>query len=1442
MQPSRHTGRNIAVAPHPPRVWLWFSLALVACGAFAPAATQAITACTNCIVDLFPDGNSGLQACSADGGSDSSDSSLASDGGSGGIDTLDYNINTLTGSPSAYSLDWYVNTLTGSPSAYSLDFFTSPLVPVVPANLTLVTQTQLVPLNVSATLTPAILTPGGLTPATLTPGGLNPAMLTPATYHPATLTDMTGLGNGRSTSGGLPRFGRRGYSGMGSNSFGPGVFGPGSWSGSSGSLTVGNPINAATGNKYQVETDYVGSGLFPLMYMRFYNSSERNKPTHRSAYGEGWHGYYDRSIVVLSSGDVAARRPDGKVFIFKNINGTWTSNTDIVARLAEMFDSAGQPAGWRYYTRANNTEIYDASGRLVSLRDSAGFAQTLDYDNSGRLRSVTDPFGRALVFGYDTDGRVVTLTDPGNEVYRYTYDNAGNLASVTYPDNTSRRYLYEDSRFPHALTGIVDENGSRFATWAYDDQGRAVLSEHAGGTDKVTLAYDDANNTTTVTDANGLVRVFRFATIEGTKKLTSVTATCSGCGELTNTVSYNSDGFIEKRVDASGRVTLYTRDERGLLVSRTDGAGTPLARTITVTWHPVFLLPTRIVFPDRTFDFDYDNTGRLIEFIATAGGMRRIWHYQYNGLGLLASVTGPRQETSSFSYDGLGNLIAVTNPLGHVWHITAYDAYGRPLSVEDPNGLATTYAYDARGRVVQVTVGDRITRYRYDGVGDLSRLVFPDGTMRTYLYDRAHRLVSTVDAVGDKTKTYYDAMGNVIKGELADASGVVVQTSSFSYDPLGRLVQAMDANGQVTLYTYDAIGRLLSVTDPLGHVTQYAYDNLGRLITMTDSAGGATRYTWDMTNHLLAVRTPNGAVTRYHYDGFGDLLKEQSADRGTLRYDYDTSGLLTAVSDARGVTARFSHDALGRITSVKYSESGSDISYLYDDCDHGIGRLCEIENPNAKNAYRYDIFGRVTQQTDRRRSVAYTTRYTYDPMDRITGVTYPDGRLISYVRDALGRVVDVTSTRAGHSHPIVRDVDYRADGHVSALQFGNGITENISYDPKGRVTDQFIGNADTRVYDYDANDNLVRKQSLSDGAVYTYDVLDRLVSENAEHVHSAFSYDQNGNRLSVDQRDQITAYKYVPDTNRLVGVGENAFTLDPAGNTVAINDGAWKFGYNAPGQLAVVRKNGRVKAVYRYNAFGQRVEKIVGRHRTLYHYDFVGRLLSETAPGGNAVRDYVWGGIIPLAQIDHINNDGASDDDENRDEGTESSRVLYLHTDYLGVPRLATDKHQHVVWRWESDAFGVSAPSLHKVNREDGDSQESDEHDEQGSVVVINLRFPGQYFDNETGFYYNGNRYYVPRLGRYLTSDPIGVAGGVNSYVYVSDNPVNNIDIYGYANTSSCFAYLGCLTACEGACDALAGEAGPPAWLLCALTCHATCEPVKKRCEQASCDTQSSCN
>jgi len=171
-----------------------------------------------------------------------------------------------------------------------------------------------------------------------------------------------------------------------------------------------------------------------------------------------------------------------------------------------------------------------------------------------------------------------------------------------------------------------------------------------------------------------------------------------------------------------------------------------------------------------------------------------------------------------------------------------------------------------------------------------------------------------------------------------------------------------------------------------------------------------------------------------------------------------------------------------------------------------------------------------------------------------------------------------------------------------------------------------------------------------------------------------------------------------------------------------------------------VEEDASTVAEYTYNGLGQRVIKAVGDVTSVFHYDLTGKLIAESLANGTITAEYLYMGKIRIAKVD-----------------VSTGKIYYYLNDRLGTPQLMTDDTGTIVWEATYRPFGEAT-----VNPK--------------STVVNNFRFPGQYYDEETGLHYNYFRYYDPRTGRYFRADPIGLRGSINLYTYAHSNPVNLVD------------------------------------------------------------------
>lgn len=1188
---------------------------------------------------------------------------------------------------------------------------------------------------------------------------------------------------------------------------------------------VGNPCDPATGNKFQTEADFAAPG--GLEFKRYYNSM----PQSASPVLGGWRHSYSRSLevftveyddgesIIQTEYSVKAHRADGKIYQFylSDLSGNeWVADADIVDRLERQLDGGGVVTGWRYITQDDSVETYDAEGRLLFITSRDGSKQTLLYDPEEKLIEVRDELGRSLQFTYNANHRVASIVDPAGQVHTYAYDPQGNLGAVTAPGSGARTYLYENSAYPHALTGVLDPGGQRYATWGYDEQGRVVSSEHAGGVGRVTLGYE--GTTTTITDALGQVRQYQYQVKLGVPRIAARSLSCSGCGNG-RTFAYDANGFVTSRADYNDVETQFEHSSRGLETQRIEAKDTVDQRAVQTDWHPDFRVSTE----RRTYDavntlitkstWTYNSRGQArtsTQHDSVTGATRtttNTYCEQANIdagtcplLGLLRIVDGPRTDVTdrtTYQYYSAtnesgcanppagscrrrGDLYRVTSALGQVTEYVRYDRAGRVTRIKDPNGIVTDLEYHPRGwltaRKVRgaddtVETDDAITRIEYAPTGLVSKLIQPDAAFTRFYYDDAHRLTDITDKLGNKIHYTLDNAGNRTQEDTRDPQGVLKRTLGRVYNQLGQLATAKDAQQHATGFTYDPNGNPDTVTDALSRVTDHDYDPLNRLSRTLQDVGGIeaeTTYAYDALDNLTQVTDPNGLDTHYDYDGLGNLKTLTSPDTGATAYTFDAAGNRETQTDARGVQTGYGYDALNRLTSITYPTTALNVTFGYDTAETGCAtgetfakdRLTSFTDGTGSTKLCYDRFGnllRKIQVTDGR---TLTTRHAYDLAGRLKQTITRSNATLTYVRDTAGRITQVKYRASGQPADtvLVSAVKYYPFGPVAEITYGNGRKLLRTYDQDYAI-DAVQGTGPGGLdldFATDEVDNLTQVLSGAAGNTFEYDPLNRLEDVRAlnDTLIAAYTYDATGNRQSKQTPADTEAYVYPTTSHRLQSVAGIGRGYDNAGNTTAIGNRGYVYGDH--GRLTEARDGTTVLKQYAYNARGERVHKYGGSGGAiLFVYDEAGRLLGEYAPSGTTgssrIREYVWLDDLPIAALD-----GAA--------GT----PIYLEPDHLGTPRVAVDPARNVaIWTWPllGDAFGEAAPQQDP----DGD----------GTTFVLNLRFPGQYYDSETKLHYNYYRDYEPGTGRYVESDLIGLWGGINTYAYVNSDSISHSDPLG---------------------------------------------------------------
>ncbi|MEF9387276.1 RHS repeat domain-containing protein [Ralstonia solanacearum species complex bacterium KE056] len=587
-----------------------------------------------------------------------------------------------------------------------------------------------------------------------------------------------------------------------------------------------------------------------------------------------------------------------------------------------------------------------------------------------------------------------------------------------------------------------------------------------------------------------------------------------------------------------------------------------------------------------------------------------------------------------------------------------------------------------------------------------------------------------------------------------------------------------------TQYAYDTVGNLTQVTDPRGLVTTFSYDALGRRTQVQGppaTPGGAapvTVFNYDGQDRVRQITDPRSLVTAYTVDGLGNTTRQQSPDTGTSNATYDVAGNLTRRTDARGKITRYRYDAVNRMTHAVFA-SGTPIAFTYDGGKHpepnDSGHLTHISDESGQTRWRFNGFGNVVRKTQsttangetKKQVVAYAYGTSGSSTGHVTSMTYPSNSVIGYSYDVGGRIAGLTLTTANGSVALLSNIQYQPFGKPAGWTWGNGTAYTRSFDLSGRLTQFPLGattgtgatpNGLSGTVNYDAASRITAythaDTSGSTGSstataanqTFGYDDQDRLTSYLPANSSQNYSYDANGNRTGQTIGGASYTQTIDPASNRQTastGPTPTTNSYDATGNQTG--DGSTTYSYSDRGRLASVTKNG-ITTSYLYNGLEQRVVKSgtnVPTGATRYVYDEAGHLIGEYDQSGNAIQETVYLGDTPIATV-------------------KNGTPYYIYADQIDTPRVITDTNNLMVWRWDqTDPFGATLP---------------DENPTSLGAFTYNLRFPGQVYDQETGKHYNANRDYDPAGGRYIQSDPIGLGGGINTYAYVSGNPLRFVD------------------------------------------------------------------
>jgi RHS repeat-associated protein len=1012
--------------------------------------------------------------------------------------------------------------------------------------------------------------------------------------------------------------------------------------------TCGDPIDVATGEMVLGQTDVELAGILPLVLRRTHISSYRAG----RSFGRSWASTLDQRLEFDTAGIVYVA-DDGMLLTYPT------------PPLGEQVTPAVGPRWPLARTGSGYTITRAETGQTLHFADGAGTVRPLTAitdrnDNRIDVRRddgvVTDLRHSA---GYHVDatsdgGRITLLrlrTADGNAIplMRYRYTAAGELAEVI---NSSGRALKFDYGADGRLTQWTDRNGQWYR-YFYDDLGRCVANQGAGGFMNGTFAYDPDRRSTRFTDAVGHSTVFLF------DSRNNVVAETDPLGNTTTSEWDDRDRLVS-RTDALGRTTGYEYDDNGnaTAVVHPGGART----TAEYTEHD---LPSVVIDRDGA-----------------------VWRREYDARGNLVATTDPAGATTRFDVNERGAVTRITDALGGVRRITT-DRAGLPLVTVDPLGASTRYGRDEFGRIVAVTdPAGGVSRYGWTIEGQLLSRSRPTGTTERWRYDGEGNQVEHIDSLGQMTRT---------------------ETTHFDL-PAARTLP----DGSRTTYTYDGNLRITAIDDAQGISWKYEYDPAGRIVREVDSNGRELRYRYDVCGQVIERVNGAGQVTAFAYNDLGDVIGKQSADV-TAEFRYDPMGRMTRAINA-DADVEFEHDPLGRV--VRETVNGQTVASAYDILGRRVGRVTPT---GAESVWRYDARNKHAEL----RTAGRTITFGFDAAGRETERALDTGAVIAQSWDPNHRLTGQTVS-AGANRQIIqqRGYRYRADGRLAEISDRLAGGRRFDLDPVGRITG-VTGPNWTERYAYDTLGNITSAD---------WPDADEEPQGPREYAGTAIS-GAGGVRYTRDAQGRVTLRQ------------KKRLSAKPA---------AWRYEWDSEDRLAAVVTPDGTRWRYRYDALGRRVakERLAGDGSVAEWVRFTwdgARLAEQTGSAGRATT-WEWepGTFRPLTQVERVASD---------DQGWFDAQFHSIVSDLVGTPTELLAPDGTVAWQQQTTVWGRAVAEL-------------------GASVSTPLRFPGQYFDQETGLHYNFARYYDPEIGQYTSTDPLGGAPGPNPYAY-APNPRSGVDPLG---------------------------------------------------------------
>jgi RHS repeat-associated protein len=1004
------------------------------------------------------------------------------------------------------------------------------------------------------------------------------------------------------------------------------------------------------------------------------------------------------------------------------------------------------------------------------------------------------------------DGRSV-IPNPGVEIYGFTGAMVGtpggekNPAGQCYSpkckaaepvDLSSGLFIYHKTDL--ALPDVIPLNLTR--TYTSDDGVSRSFGIGAMQDYDIFISGDTNPYTYMELMLPDGTRIYFYRTSSGTSFGNAVYAhTASQTAWYGATITYNTYAY------PGAAWVLRTRDGTNYYFPDSNGLTNPARQALigvqgrygdllSITRDVNLGFVTKIVSPNgRYITFQNDSSNRITQAQDNIG---RTVSYAYDSSGRLSTVTDANGGVTTYTYDSNNNMLTIEDARGIVYLTNQYDSNQRISKQTLADGSTYQFAWVGSASseqyvavvggggsgpfpsqvgqfrtcttcsegylplVSQADVTDPrgiVREVKFNSTGQISTDTYALGKSEqqifTYVYYADNLIQSVTDQLGRTTGFSYDYNGNPTSiTQLAGTSNAVTtslafdptfsqitswsdplnHTASFAYDIAGRLTSITDPLNNQTTIAPDSEGRPLSITDPLSHTTQFQYyfgdiasitdplgrntnqfhDGGGRLLSVTNPLGQVTKYSYDNLNEVMAITDPLSGRTSFTYDADGDLLTVVDAQSHTTTYTYNNVDRLSTRKDPLGNSESYQFDSNGNLTEFT-DRRGEVTMYAYDNLNRRTFAGFNTQSGPTYESTITNTFDAGNRLTQAVDSVTGTITRTFDGLDRMTQETTPQGS-VSYSYDAVGRRTSLTV--AGQT-PI--NYSYDNSNRLTQVTQGTNTTASFAYDAANRRTSLVLPNGVTMSYTYDSASqltgiNYALGQSALGNLTYSYDLTGRRTN-------------MGGSYAAVNLPSPIATTAYNAN-NQLTQWGAATPTYDANGNT--LSDGTNAYVWNGRNQLASMNSGADS---FQYDPFGRRVSKTILLTTTNYLYDH-----------GNVAQEI--SGTTPTANL-------LTGDSDEYFQRTDSNGAASFLTDALGSALAVTNSSGSTLAQYTYEPFGNTTITGGSAN-------------------------PYQYTGREndgTGLYFYRARFYSPILQRFVSEDPIGLAGGINKYSYVLNAP-----------------------------------------------------------------------